>query len=599
MSADLDPGQFDLYARELSYLRERGAEFSAAYPKVAARLGIAGRQFADPHVERLIESFAFLTARLQHQLEQGLPELTTGLLGVLHPEQTSPIPAMAIAGFTVDLAESTLTSGATIDAGTTLFAEVAGRTCWFETAYPVTLWPIALTGAAFVPWDDLGLPESAVPRQGGAGHRPAGAIRLRLASAVPLPSLGARRLRFYIHGDAIESARLYDLLFERERTVVVRGDDGAAVTAQIRAVGLAPDEGVLPTPTHAHPGHRLVQEYFVFPRKFMFFDVEVPALPGRSKADILILLDRRPGNVSVRDESFRLGCTPIINLFSRTTEPIRVDRRRHEYRLSGDARRERFTEIHSIEEVTSTGPGEPVQRPYAPFFSFAHKGPSEADPRVFWYARRVPTGRVDLPGSDVHLSFVDLDLDPEAPPSEVVYARVRCTNRGLADEIDAESPMMLEQAAPVSAVTCLTKPTSQIEPPLGGQALWRLVSSLSLNHLSIGGERGADALRELLRGHLFTSARAAEKQIDAITAVESRTVSRRFGRGFGRGTEVTLTLAEGELGDQSPILFADVLCRFLSLYAHLNSFTALVLRSTTREEVWKQWPPMAGAKPLL
>lgn len=597
MPTELDPSLFDLYARELAYLRERGAEFAASYPKVAARLGVAGRQFADPHVERLVESFAFLTARLQHQLERDLPELTTGLLGVLHPEQTSPIPAMAIAHFAVDVAESSLTGGALVERGTTLFAEVLGKTCWFETAYPVTLWPIGITSAAFVPWDDLDLPASALPQ--AAGRRPAGAIRIRLASGARLSKLGVTSLRFYIHGDAVESARLYDLLFERERAVLARGDDGANVEGAMTPVGLGPDEGVLPTPRHAHPGHRLVQEYFVFPRKFMFFDVALPTLPGDRKADILIFLDRRPGNVSVRDESFRLGCAPIINLHSRTTEPIRVDQKTHEYRLVGDARRERFTEIHSIEEVTSTGPGEPVQRPYAPFFSFAHRGPNEADPRVYWFARRVPTGRVDLPGSDVHLSFVDLDLDPSVPPSEVVYAKVRCTSRGLADDVDAEARLMLEAAVPVSRVTCLTKPTSQIEPPHGGQALWRLVSSLSLNHLSLTGEHAAEALREILRAHLFSSVRSAEKQIDAISAVTSRTVSRRFGRGFGRGTEVTITLAEEALGDQSPILFASVLSRFVSLYAHLSSFTALTLRSTTREEVWKQWPPMAGAKPLL
>jgi type VI secretion system protein ImpG len=595
MSVEMDPSLFDLYARELAYLRERGAEFAAAYPKVAARLGMAGRQFEDPHTARLVEAFAFLTARLQREITQDLPELTTGLLGVLHPAYASPIPSMAVASFEVDAEGAALTSGVTIDAGTMLFAESAGRTCWFRTAYPVTLWPITLEGAAFVPWDDLGISDAAVPGR----RRPAGAIRLRLSSRVPLSSLGCEALRFYIHGDPIESARLYDLLFEDDRAVLVRGRDGVTSRAALAPVGFGADEGVIPSPSHAHPAHRLVQEYFVFPRKFMFFDVAVERFPQGKSAEILIFVDRRPGNVDVRDDSFRLACAPIVNLFTRTTEPIRVDRRRHEYRVVGDARRERFTEIHTVLEVSATGPGEPLTRPYAPFFSFSHKAPEELSPRVFWYARRTRTGRVDLPGSDVHLTFVDLDLSPESPPSEVVYARALCTNRGLAEEIDAGATLSPEAPAPVSTVTCLTKPTPQIDAPEGGQALWRLVSNLSLNHLSISGEHATLALREVLRAYLFASQSQAEKQIDAIARVGARPVSRRVGRGFGRGTEVTLELSEADLVDSSPILFASVLARLLSLQAHLNSFTQLSLRSKTREEVWKRWPPMAGAKPLL
>jgi type VI secretion system protein ImpG len=602
MSRPADPSHFDAYTRELAYLRERGAEFATAYPKVAARLGMAGRQFADPHVERLMEAFAFLTARLQHQLDQDLPELTTGLLGVLYPQYTSPLPSMAIAAFEVDLGEAALTSGVEVAKGTALFAEVAGKTAWFRTAYPVTLWPLRLESAAFVPWDDLGLSEAALPPgPEGPRRRPAGAVRLRLSSPVPLDTLGMPRLRFHIAGDQVESARVYDLLFERDRAVAVRGlDSGAPPTAAtLTPVGFEEDEGVLPSPAHAHPGHRLVQEYFAFPRKFLFFDVELGRLPPDRRADLLIFVDERPGKAQIKGDTFKLGATPVVNLFSRTAEPIRVDQKTHRYRLTGDARRERHTAVHSVEEVLATGPGEPVPRTFAPFFSFAHRGPEEAEPRVFWYASRTPTGRLDLPGSDVHLTFVDLDLDPEAPPSEVVYARVLCTNRGLCEEIDAGARLSLEQAAPVSQVTCLCKPTAEVEPPAGGQALWRLVSNLSLNHLSLGGEGGPEALREVLRAYLFASSPPAERQIDAIASVSSRTVSRRVGRGLARGTEVTVSLAEDQLRDGSPILFGAVLRRFLSLYAHLNSFTAGALRSTTREEIWKQWPPMAGALPLL
>jgi type VI secretion system protein ImpG len=604
MAAEADPELLDLFGRELDYLRARGAEFSRRYPKVAARLGVADGQVSDPHVERLIEAFAFLTARLQHQLERDLPELTTGLLGVLYPQYTSPIPSMAIASLAVDPASPALVNGPTVPKGTTLFADSsAGPSCRFRTAYPVTLWPITIEGAEYLPWEDLRLPD---PEPGA--ERPLGAVRISLASAHPFAKLPLRSLRFFVSGDSVQSSRLYDLLFERDRPAfLARGDgDRAPVRARLQPVGFAPDEDLLAYPAHAHEGHRLVQEYFVFPRKFLFFDVvltaPVPtALPDARRLDLVIPLDRRPGNVTIRRDSFRIGCTPVVNLFARTTEPIRVDQRLSEYRLVADARRERTTEIHSVHEVTTTGDGAPERRVYAPFFSFFHFVPGQ-EPGAFWFSRRAPTGRADLPGSDVYLSFVNLDFEPERPWSEVVYARVLCTNRDLAVEVEPGAVLSAERAVP-ARITCLTKPTPPVAAPLGGQSLWRLVSNLSLSHLSLGGDRGAEALREILRAGLFTSTREAEKQIAAIASVESRTVQRRVGdrgwRGLCRGTEVTLALAEEQLGDTSPILFAEVLSRFISLNAHLNSFTELVLKSTAREEVWKRWPPMAGAKPVL
>jgi type VI secretion system protein ImpG len=606
MPADVDPELIELYARELSYLRARGAEFAERYPKVASRLGVAGRQVADPHVERLIESFAFLTARIQHQLERDQPELTSGLLGVLYPQLTSPIPSMAIASFAVDPANPDLAAGPTIEKGTTLFADSpSGPSCRFLTAYPVTLWPIAVEGAAYVPWDDLGLPDSAIPDD---VERPLGAIRVRLVSGVPFRALDLRSLRFFINGDPVQASRLYDLLFERERAVLVAAEgDRAPGRARLRPVGFDPDEDVLVYPPHAQPGHRLVQEYFAFPRKFLFFDVAIDAqdrLPDARRLDLLILVDRRPGSVALRRDTFQLGCAPVVNLFARATEPIRIDGRRTEYRLVADARRERTTEIHSVIEVSATTPSEPEQQPYAPYFSFFHPvEPGAEPPRAFWFARRAPTGRADLPGSDVYLSFVNMDLKPTEPWSEVVYARALCTNRDLAAEVESGAPLAAEQPTAAARITCLTKPTPSVAAPLGGRALWRLVSNLSLSHLSLGGERGSDALRDILRAYLFTSAREVEKQIAAVVRVRSRTVQRRVGaqgwRGLCRGTEVTVQLDEDQFGDSSPILFAEVLSRFLSLFAHLNSFTELVLESTTREEVWKRWPPTAGAKPLL
>jgi len=598
MSADEDEF-LDLYARELSYLRERGADFAAAYPKIAARLGVEGRHVSDPHVERLVESFAFLTARIQRGLERDLPELTTALLGVLYPPYTSPIPSMAIASFEVDAKEAKLTSGYTIEKNTPLFAEAqGGTTCRFRTAYPVTLWPIAVEGAEFVAPEKLDLPP-------GSGS-PAAVLKVRLSTpGVSFAKLGVPKLRFYLSGGGIRAYRLYEALVSHARRALVADERGRVTgEARIEPVGFEPEEDLLPYPSHAHHGYRLIQEYFAFPEKFLFVDVFLQDLPDASRCDLLILLSQRPPtSVAVRGDAFALGCTPIVNLFQKATEPIRVDHRRPEYRLVADARRERITEIHSILQVTATAPGEGKPKIYEPFFSYAHRAEGHA-PSAFWHARRVSTSRKDIPGTDVYLNFVNLDFKPQRPPSETVYASVLCTNRDLAEEMSAGVPLHVERGAAVSRVTCLTKPTPPAESPLGGQALWRLVSNLTLSHVSLsGGPQGVDALREILSAYLFTESPEAERQIAGIADMACRVVTRRVGpdawRGYCRGTEITLTLDEERFVGSSPILFASVLRRFFALYAHMNTFTELVLKSNSREEVWKRWPPMVGEKALL
>ena len=107
------------YKSELTYLRRMGSVFAERYPKVAKRLEIGHDECSDPHVERLIEAFAFLTGRLQHEIDSEFPDITSALLNILYPQLTSPIPSMAIAQFNVSHAQGKLTTGFTIEPGKT------------------------------------------------------------------------------------------------------------------------------------------------------------------------------------------------------------------------------------------------------------------------------------------------------------------------------------------------------------------------------------------------------------------------------------------------------------------------------------------------
>jgi type VI secretion system protein ImpG len=596
------------YTNELTYLRRTGRSFAQRYPKVASRLELAADSCADPDVERVIESFALLTARIQRRLDSEFPEITTALLGAMYPNLVDPVPPMTIAEFAVDAAQGKMTSGHEIPRNTPLFAQSAGGLiCRFRTCYPVTLWPLEVTGASLespTQFDFL-----------DASAQVASVLRIQLRSCgVSLAELGLQQLRFCLRGDSTLTNALYELIFGHALRVALLHQPDSEDSARhpvylppdsVLPVGFTDDEDVIPYAPHALPAYRLLQEYFLFPEKFLFFDLQHLDLARTGNTlDILILLDQMPRDrLSIDRDTFRLGCTPILNLFRKTTEPLRLDHRQLEYRLEPDHRRQRMTEIHSIQAVSaSSNPAEETMR-LEPFFSFRHRVDGHPQ-RAFWYSRRVPTDREDLPGTDVLISFVDLDFNPKLPPDQTVYAHVMCTNRDFATQLPDGAVLQIEDVAPIARISCLGKPTHPAYPPLGGSTLWNLISNLSLNYLSLsGGPESLHALREILHLYSFSDQPSTHQQVQGMREMSCRRVTRRVGmdawRGFCHGTEVTLTFDEKLYVGSSPFLMGAVLSRFLALYGAVNSFTQLVIKSQQREGEWKRWPPVAGTQQLM
>ncbi len=594
----------EFYKRELTYLRRMGAEFAALYPKVAGRLELGADQCPDPHIERLIESFAFLTARIQHQIESEFPRLSTALLGTLYPQFLSPVPSMAVARFDIDPSQGKLTSAYTLPKRTPLMAQSEqGQVCRFRTAYPVTLWPVTVAHAGFESTDRYDFLD-AMPNVSLVLR-----IRIQGTEEGILDSLELPRLRFHITGDRMLVNAMHELLFCHVVKVVLIGDmekrPQFLPDEAIGEVGFGPEEDLLPYPPWTHRGYRLLHEYFTFPEKFFFFDLNHLERHGAgTRFDVLFLLDQMPeSRLVVNADTFQLGCTPVINLFEKTTEPIRLDERLGEYRLMPDKRREKITEIHTIRSVTAAPNPDQEAETVAPFFSFHHH--SENRQRgSFWISRRQATGRKDLPGTEMLLSFVDLDFNPRRPPTKTVFAHTLCTNRHLAEALPAGTLLQIERRAPLAQISILGKPTPQISPPLEGETLWRLISHLSLNYLSLtDAEQGLKALREILTLYSFSDRASTYQQISGIREMACQRVVRRIGleawRGFCRGIEVTLTFDERLYVGSGAFLLASVLNRFFPLYTSVNSFTQLVIESIQREGTWKRWPPMAGEQIVL
>ena len=261
-------------------------------------------------------------------------------------------------------------------------------------------------------------------------------------------------------------------------------------------------------------------------------------------------------------------------------------------------------EIFSVDEVVSVDPASHDTIAFEPFYSYRHATMRDKK-QTFWHGSRRQTTRRNSEAIDVYLTLVDMTGKPMRPNVDTVTVRLTCTNGDLPARLpfgNEKGDLELEGAAPIKRIVMLKKPTNTVRPPTGRSALWRLISHLSLNYLSLV-ENGREALQHILRLYNFTDSAYIQKQIEGLVKLESerhfaRVIS-EHGISFARGTRIRLELDEEQFVGGGVYLFASVLERFLGLYVSLNSFSQLVVRTSQRREDLEQWPPRAGHKILM
>ena len=609
------------YERELTYLRRMGAEFAQRYPKVASRLQLEPHKCEDPHVERMLEAFAFLAARVHLKLDDDFPEVSESLLSIVYPQHIRPIPSMSLVELRLDPDQGKLTTGYRVKRDTMLYSRpIDGVPCKFRTCYDTTLWPVTVASAQWLTPDRL---KPAV-RVGDA----VAVVRLELRCFpdVSFSKLGLDTLRLHLAGEGTLVAALYELLFNNCKQILVRElPDRPGATPKtplvtlppsaLRQVGFGQDEGILPYPGRSFQGYRLLQEYFAFPEKYHFIDLSGfdqlrAAGMGRSievlfpispfqRADWRAMLE--PG---INASTFRLGATPIVNLFPQTSEPILLTQRRHEYQLVADARRRQTTDVYSVDDVVAVSSETGDLARFAPFYAHRHATDQTTD-GMFWLSKRQLSGWRTDGGTDVFLSFVNLGGQIAHPSYDAVTARLTCFNGDLPSRLpfgNETGDFEVDGGGPFASIVALVKPTPVVHAPLGGPQMWRLISLLSLNYLSLV-EGGTDAMREILRLHDFADSPSARKQIAGVLGVKSAPTFARIatehGLSFARGRRVDLELDEEQFTGAGVFLFASVLEHFLGLYASVNSLSVLSVRTAQRKGVIREWPPRAGWKALL
>lgn len=608
---------FAYYDRELRFIRKLVWSFAEKYPEVAGRLLLEPTKCEDPHVERIIEAFAMLTARIHLRLDDDFSEVTDALLGVLYPHFLNPIPSATIVQLELDPEQGKASEGVAVERHSILQARpVDGMRCRFRTCYPVRLWPVEVATVEVMPAPSLG---TLLPAEARSALR----IRLQAAPGAQLQELEIDRLAFFLDAPGGLADTLYRM-FARDAlgVLVQRGAERPVFLGpeSVRPMGFERDEALLEYPPESFLGYRLLQEYFAFEAKFLFAEISglpiAPAAPHEF-LDVSLLLPQPPAEIEARPapENLRLGCTPAVNLFPHTADPIQLSHLAVEYPVVPDTRLPLAYEVHSVTSVTSTVAGSAEVRSFPPFYGLRH-GTAGGGEAAFWSGSRRPSMRKDDPGTDLYLSIVDRDLRATRPLGEVLHVRTLCTNRDLPAQLpfgDPQGDLQIEGRPEITAVRCLRKPTAPIRAPLGAGSRWRIISHLALNHLSLADVAIAEdarsqkealaALREILGLYDFADTAVTRQRVAGLTDLRVRRVVRRVGRGidagFARGLEVELELDEEKYPGAGAYLFASVLERFLGLYTSINSFTQTVVRARRGQGIAKRWPPRAGEARIL
>ena len=603
----------DLYEKELAFVQQTAGEFARLHPAAASRLQLDTDAVDDPLVGRLLSGFAYMNARVQQKLNDDFPELTDAVLETLYPHYLRPIPSCAIAQFEP---EADLDSIVSIERDLLLETETfQGQNCRFTSCYPVTISPVRVESASLMPRPFIAPGCNDVP-----GANAVLKLSLKtLSEEIRFSDLKPDSLRFFLRGLPSHICELYDLLFTRCVKLVVANGEGDPKPVMLepdllKQVGLDPDEALLPYPDSAFMGYRLLTEYFAFPEKFQFIDVtglgEALDTHYGDTLNLYFYLSETHDELEkqLAPEMFVLGCTPVVNLFPQSADPIPVNHRQYQYQVVPDVRRSGGLEVYSIDQVNGTDSAGNTTA-YRRFYGLQHSQ-IPGTQSAFWYSRRrdvVEGEHGNELASEMDITLVDLEFNPYRAGGQTLDLSLTCSNRNLPKRLPTGNAQphlcIVDGDAPTRRISCTVAPTETLRPPRRERGYWRLISHLNLNHLSLSGEGGCEAFKEILRLYDFRNSGSTRNMIEALLKLDTRPITAPIQIDGGvvlcRGTEVIIELDSMMLKGTSSFLFASVIERFLALYCSINSFTRLIAKQSGRDGELKRWPPRAGDKALL
>jgi type VI secretion system protein ImpG len=612
------------YNSELRHVREMAAEFAREFPKIAGRLALdrdAKEICPDPYVERLLEGFAFLAARVHLKLDAEFPRFTQTLLETVYPHYLSPVPSMGIARFEPDPREPGPEDGFLLERDTALRSQSDETPCQFRTAHEVRLWPLKIGDSRYYTRTivELGLP-------GSLEAKAAILIRLQTTGGKLFKELKLDRLAFFIRGADEIPISVYEQIFSRGTHVILQPPKGQGQfreilpAASIQRLGFREGEALLPRGPRSFEGYRLLKEYFACPQRFLFFELTGLASAVQQcdgdKLEIIVALRTAEPKLDNRIDanSFALFCTPVINLFPKRLDPILISDRFAEFHIVPERTRPIDFEVFQIQRVTGILAQVNEEQRFEPFYLARD---SDGQSGAYYTVNRVPRvltakekklGAVSsYAGSEVFISLVDGKVAPYKRQLSQLNITALCTNRHLPIQLPisvGDTDLGTELYSPVASIRWVAVPTVPIASTAQGDPSWRIISHLSLNYLSLLDSKegdGAVALRDLLKLYVNPNDVFTLRQIEGIRSVAASPIVRRVASAgpltFARGLEIRVIMDEEAFEGSGIFILGAVLAQFFARYVSINSFTETVIVSQRRGEIMR-WPSLIGRRQI-
>ncbi len=616
------------YNIELDFMREMGNEFAHHFPKVAGRLGMEGLECADPYVERMLEGFAFLTARVQLKIEEEYPKFCQHLLEIVYPDYLAPLPSMTVVQLQPDCGDTDLAKGVTIERGTSLKSGLGPNmqtSCEYRTSHDVKLFPVTVAEAEYLgtraALANLGIKPG---RHVSAGIR----ISIEAAKGVDIAMLEMKELPLFLGGSGTVPMALYEHMLagvcgftiitgdKKDRQVFPLSRDN------VSSFGFEPEQAMLNYKSRSFEGYRLLREYFAFPERFRFINFtgldKVLRKASGQKFELVIHLDNRNNDLEniIGKNNFIPFCVPAINLFTKRADRITLNSRDHEFHVLADRSRPLDYEVHQVRSVVGYGKQADERQNFLPFYGLKDDH-SPVEHSAFFSVRRRPRmlsskqhsrgARSGYLGQEVFISLVDSNESPYSSKLAQLGIDTLCSNRDLPMQMplgQKDGDFTLDANAPIEKIRCVAGPTRPDVQATTGDYAWRLINHLSLNFLSLiddNPDEGAAALRELLQ--LYSNGHTVgERQIRGLLSVSSKAITCRLPIpgpiSFGRGLQITITLDPGGFEAGGMYLFGLVLTEFFRKYVSINHMTETIVLTDNKIEV-ARWPVKAGLRPLL
>ncbi len=609
----MDTELLKFFNTELYYLREAAAGFAEKNPQIAQQLSLEGFTCSDPYIERLLEGFAYLAARVHYELESEFEKFTQVLLNNIYPDYLMPFPSASIVKIKPDFSDDTLTKGVKIARHTvmnTLHRSSSGTPCTFTTTQDVMLWPIKIIDAYYSTDKLYNLKDI------GSGGMPKSALHIELntTGGIKFSELPVDSLDFHLHGASMKVLMdIYEQIFADLLAVVIEfeGEDSKNyriklpdIGKQVEDIGFKEEQSLLPHNLRNLNVYRMLKEYFCFPKKFMFFRLSKLQDSLRQidsekiKLSFIFKKDNSFLESGIGKNNISLFCTPVINMFKKRLDRQLITDQKTEYLINADNVKLSDYELLKIEGVEGFNKFNNRTINFRPFYQVSEYDKfTKEKSRYFNYRRQLITDNEKRKhGSETYLSIVDIhSLFSTEQMSEIAITAL-CSNRLVPENIQISSAstktdFSMNEQYPIIGVKFIERPTSPNYSSIESVSHWAVINHLKVNYKNILKDN-TEVIKDLLKLYATNEKLRDRKQIGGVNYAKATKdimcIECKHGVSFGSGLLFDLGFEESYYSDSGYFILAHIIHLIIESSMSINSLIRTSVSSDIRGEI-KQW----------